>query len=46
MGYLKSSHKDTERYHLLKKGEKGHMRDKNGMNKAMDMGISNVDVGM
>lgn len=42
MGCLKGS----ERYQLLKKGEKRHIRYNNGMSKAMNMRISNVDVGM
>lgn len=32
--------KGSKRYQLCKKGEKGHMRDKNGMSKAMNMGIT------
>lgn len=38
--------KGSERYQLLKKREKGHTRDKNGTSKAVNMGISNLDVGM
>lgn len=43
MGCLKSSLKGIERYQPLKNW---HTRAKNGMNKAMGLEISNLDVGM